>query len=200
VPVPKLTEDEWEELTERLTLYAYGKLARLYWRGLPLRAGGSVPGGVVAEDLAAEAITDTIQGTRVWNPQDDSDFPAFLRSVVDSKVSHLAKSLENRLSRRSPAAQTDDDPPIEQLVRDPRGDPQTVHGNQEAADNFRAMIRAEILGDDLAEGILNCLEQQITKPSEMAVLLDVTVEEINNAQKRLRRKVEKMMKAKGRKV
>lgn len=189
------------ELTERLTLYAHGKLAKLHWRGLPLRTGGSVPGGVVAEDLASDAITDAIQGTRVWNPDGDDDFPAFLRSVVDSKVSHLANRRENKASRRPQAAGAEDgSDPVEQTVPDPRGDPVTVLGDEETADKFRALVRAEIQGDALAQSILDCLNEGITKPSDMSVLLDVPVEEINNAQKRLRRKVEKAMKAKGRKV
>jgi hypothetical protein len=56
-------------------------------------------------------------------------------------------------------------------------------------------VRAAIQGDTLVEGVFSCLEAEVTSPQEMAVLLDATVKDINNAQKRLRRKVEQVMKA-----
>lgn len=192
--LPNWTNEQWQEVVERLTLYAYGKLARLYWRGMPLTAGGAVPGGVTADDLAADAITDAIAGTRAWDQQSNPDFYRFLRSVVDSKVSHLAECLENQLTRRLRLpADADDSSPAYQ-VADKAPDSATICADKESLENFRAAILAEIEGDKLAEGVFSCLEAGITKPQEMAVLLDASVQEINNAQKRLRRKVENVMK------
>jgi hypothetical protein len=59
-------------------------------------------------------------------------------------------------------------------------------------EGFRAAVIAVIKDDPLAVSIFECLEADITKPSEMAELLDKEVTEINNAQKRLRNKVDKV--------
>jgi hypothetical protein len=171
------------------------KLVRLYWRGMPLRAGGAVPGGVTAADLAAEAILDTIAGTRVWDSEAQPDFYRFLRSVVDSKVSHLAECLENQLTRRLPVSADGDDPPQEYEVPDKAPDPATVCANKEALEKFRAAVLAGIQGDKMAEGVFRCLEAEITGSQDMALLLEVSEQDINNAKKRLRRGVERVMKA-----
>lgn len=192
--IPELTNEQWNELVERLARYAYCKLARLYWRGLPLSAGGAPPGGVDAADLAADAIVDTIEGTRVWDQEAEPDLYRFLRSVVDSKVNHLAESLENQLTRRLDPPGEGDTQPAAYQIADRAPDPATVCADRKALERFRALVLAVIQGDKLAEGVFSCLEAEITKPSEMAVILEVRVEEINNAQKRLRRRVEKAMK------
>jgi hypothetical protein len=56
--VPNWSEEQWKETVERLTLHAYRKFVRLHWRGMPFSKGGSVPGGVTPQDVAAEAIED----------------------------------------------------------------------------------------------------------------------------------------------
>jgi hypothetical protein len=187
--VPELTNDEWTELVERLTHHAACKLARLTWRGLKLKRGGAVPGGVCPADLAAEAITDCIEGKRQWNQEAEPDFLSFLRSVVDSKVSHLAELLENRFTRR--IAESKEGLPAYE-VPDRAPDPAKVCLDKDALEKLRAAILKEIEGDTLVEGIFECLESEITKPADIAVVLGVDVKEVNNAQKRLRRKVEKV--------
>lgn len=191
--IPNWTSEQWTDAVERLTLHAYRKIARLHWRGMPFAKGGSVPGGVTPQDVAAEAIEDAIAGKRIWNQEAEPDFYCFLRSVVDSKVSHLAECLENQLSRRILVPADGDDPPPAYEMADHEPDPATVCVNKESLERFRSAVLAAIQGDALVEGVFSCLENGITKPQEMAVLLDAMVKDINNAQKRLRRKVEQVM-------
>jgi hypothetical protein len=193
--VPNWTDEQWKEAVERLTLHAYRKFVRLHWRGMPFARGGAVPGGVTPQDVAAEAIEDAIAGKRVWNRQAEPDFYSFLRSVVDSKVSHLAECLENQLTRRILVPADGDDPPPAYEVADPALDPATVCVNKDSLEKFRGAVLAAVQGDTLVEGVFSCLEAEVTRPQDMAVLLDSTVKDINNAQKRLRRKVEQVMKA-----
>lgn len=101
-PFEAMGEGELTELVKRLTYHADCKLMRLRWRGLTIRSGGAVPGGVEATDLAAQAIVDVIEGTRKWDPVKDPDLLRFLKGVVDSKVSNLVNSAENKASRRVP--------------------------------------------------------------------------------------------------
>jgi hypothetical protein len=188
---PNWSDEEWETTIEQLTLYASGRMSRLYWRGLPLRTGGAVPGGLGPDDMAAEAIVDVIDGRRVWDSSAEPDFLCFLRSVVDSKVSHLVESLENRRTRRLGGV----DPDATAPQRPGKGvDPGTECAEREWEERFRTSIIDAIRGDKLVEGVFQCLEAELTKPAEMAEVLGEDVKDINNAQKRLRRKVEAVLK------
>ena len=151
-----------------------------------------MPGGVDSTDLAAEAITDVIEGKRQWNSETDPDFLDYLCSVVDSKVSHLVVRTENRVTRRLAAASGVDLP--ESDVEDPHPDPATQVVNWESLAEFREAVLRGIPQDNLVEGIFDCLAAGMTKPADMAVLLETTVKEINKAQKRLKRKVEGVVK------
>ena len=79
-----LTNDELLKLLKRLTLHADCKLARLRWRGVQ---GGLPPQGIQGADIATDAITAVIEGTRAWDPKAQPDLLKHLRSVVDSIVS-----------------------------------------------------------------------------------------------------------------
>ena len=61
-----LNDDELLKLLKRLALHADRKLARLRWRGVQ---GGSPPRGIQGEDIATDAITAVIEGTRAWDPE-----------------------------------------------------------------------------------------------------------------------------------
>ena len=59
-----------------------------------LLAGGKTP-----EDLAADAILKVLGGDRVWDPGRGPLLP-YLEGVVDSLISHLAASADNRIQER----------------------------------------------------------------------------------------------------
>ena len=52
--------------------------------------------GTAWKSRIAPAIGDVLDGTRAWDPEAHPDLLKFLRSVVDSKVSHLVREVENR--------------------------------------------------------------------------------------------------------
>lgn len=190
-PFEPMNDAQLEELLERLTCHAIYKLLRLRWRGLTLKQGGSIPGGVEARDLATDAVIDVINGTRTWDPA--IPLLLFLKGVVDSKVSNLVTSAENRTTRRFPAA-TDDSELPEPCVDGQAPDPAAAVADADSMQVFRDEVVAAVRNDPLVLRIFECLENDITKPSEMAVVLDQELREINNAQKRLRNKVSKVLK------
>ena len=192
--LPKLSKEQWDELVERLTLHAHCKLARLRWRGVPSSRGGAVPGGVEPADLAADAIVAVIQGIRNWNPDTDPDFLLFLKSVVDSMVSHLVECAENRLTRRFEGTDASDSPLPAYQLADKGPGPANVCADAEERERFRDLVIKELDGDPIAQGVFECMEAEIFKPADMAELLNKSVKEINNAQKRLKRKVEHALK------
>jgi hypothetical protein len=188
--IPNLSDDEWLKLLKRLTLHADRKLVRLAWRGITSTRGGKPPGGVEAGDLAAGAITDLIEGTRAWDQEANPDLLKHLRSVVDSKISHLVEGLENRRTRRlGPPDPNEESSTAYQLAsRDPS--PVELVADREAADRLRAAIHAELRDDESAYQIMECLEAGMER-AEIIEYLGIPAMDFDNAKKRLCRKVEK---------
>ncbi|MGD9691399.1 MAG: hypothetical protein AB7G17_00995 [Phycisphaerales bacterium] len=200
-PLADMPKAEVAELAEHLTDYALRKMRKLSWRGVRMGAalpGGqiSAPGGVSPCDLAAQAIERFLDGTRVWDPATTPDFRQFLRGVVDSLVSHLVKSIENRTVREAPvaAAAQIGAPYLESQVQARGLDAQTpleLCVDKDWRAKFQTAIFTEVEGDPLLDDLLQCFGAGLT-PAETAELLSVPVEDVYNAQKRLARKLDKV--------
>jgi len=66
-----------------------------------------------------------------------------------------------------------------------------VGTSREIVELARAALKADAEKDPIVLQILECLEADITKPAEIAELLDVNVKDIYHAQRRLRRKLDR---------
>lgn len=172
--LPALSEDEWDVLSKRLVLHAHFGMMRRTWRGLSISKGGSVPGGKEAEDIASEALTDVLQGRRIWNSANCPDFLDFMKSVVSSKLGHLSSSVQNKVERRLQPIHENENAPINDEEDSTEG-------------TFQKMVREAVHGDPLGNSILDCISEGIDRPARIAERLGVDVSEIYNAQKRLRR-------------
>ena len=75
--------------------------------------------------------------------------------------------------------------------RNSEADPAVLCCERDAAECFQRLVEKEINGDDQLEQVFDCLEADITRPQEIAQLLDCEITVINNVQKRLRRRVDK---------
>jgi hypothetical protein len=98
----ELQRVDWADIGVRLTAYATWKARNLRWRTgrTDLLAGGKTP-----EDIAADAILKVLGGDRVWDPARGPLLP-YLEGVVDSLISHLAESADNRIQERWSQATT----------------------------------------------------------------------------------------------
>ena len=185
--IPDLSDDRWGEILERLTYHALCKLSRLRWRGV---ANGPAPGGIQPEDLAATAIELVLLGKRTWDEATQPDLAKFLMGVVDSRISSLVGSLENRKSRRlSPPGAGEESAAVDDFA-DWGADAANLVVRREEQEAFRTAALKAIEGDEQAFQVFECLEADITKPADIAAYLGVSVEEIYNVQKRLRRKLD----------
>lgn len=192
--INKLTEDQLAELLERLTLHATWRFQKYGWLGNSPKFERAGPGGSSPQDIALGAILSVIDGTRNYDPELHPDFLKFLRSVVDSRINHLANSAELRLVRRMPTTlDNESEEPIEVNFSDNQSDPAQTCMAREVVNKAKAAVEVEAQKDPLVLQIFECLEAGIIKPSEMAEVLEVNVKEVNNAQKRLRRKLDRAL-------
>jgi hypothetical protein len=184
--IPDLSDEQWDELLERLTYHASCRLARLRWRGV---RSGPPPGGVEAADFASKAMELVILGQRAWDRSAYPDFAKFMKSVIDSRISSLVRSIENRTTRRIGRPGASDEGAAAYEFSGYDEEPIELDIQREDAEAFRAAVIKALDGDEQAFQVFECLEADITKPAEIAEYLGVPVKEINNVQKRLRRKL-----------
>ncbi|MCC7333850.1 MAG: hypothetical protein IT422_02065 [Pirellulaceae bacterium] len=187
-----LTDEEQEALLERLTHHALCKMRRLTWRGARVVRGGSVPKGYEPYDFALDAIQQLLDDSRSWNREVYPTLESVLRSFVDSKISGMVNLTENKLDRRLT-------PPKGQSatmydIPNTESDPLRLLIDVERQQQLHDAAFKEFDGDTLLENLFICIEDEITKPKDIASLLDMKVEEVNNGLKRLRRALNKLEK------
>lgn len=187
--IESVTDDQWSKYLKRLTLHAgdlfiaYGWHAKGKWVG---------PRGATPSDIAAEAILRVLDGRRRYDSSKCPKLMTFLRNVVKSLVSHLSEAADTR--RLQPMPQTKQDGADDSVDMEPEGDEPDPLENcikNEIVEKLKIVAGQE--EDPLVVDILECLDAGITKPAAIAELLDVEVKMINNAQKRLWRKAEKVL-------
>ncbi|BEH09900.1 hypothetical protein GSUET_15120 [Geobacter sulfurreducens subsp. ethanolicus] len=196
--LPKETLDllnafTWEEKIPRLLDYALGVARKKRWRAV---FDGQMPEGKEIEDVVSTAIVKVLSGERVWDPQKQPDLYEYLKSVIDSDLYHLCKCEENNSLigeadvRRNPDREnpfTFDDLPGAEL------DPETLHilkELNEMAEKFFFGFYDYLDGKPVLQGIIECIDDDVTKSADIAERLGVHVKEIYNCFKQLRRKLE----------
>jgi len=130
-----------------------------------------------------------ILGQRAWDRTAYPDFAKFMKSVIDSRISSLVRSVANRTTRRIGRPGASDEGAAAYEFSGYDEEPIELDIQREDAEAFGAAVIKSLDGDEQAFQVLECLEADITKPAEIAEYLGVPVQEINNVQKRLRRKL-----------
>lgn len=191
--LPNLTAAEWDDLTKRLTVYAVFKSRKLRWRGLPGGNNQSMPDGHGPDSLASEAIVSVLNDDRqTCTAANRDELLEFLKGVVDSKVSHLVESAENRKTQALPSndghagrALDGWHPPTK-----PRDGPTALVAEPEAAKAFQEKAIKTLAGEPQLTELFECLAAGYIRRKEIAELLDVTEDDVTNLKKRLARKLE----------
>jgi DNA-directed RNA polymerase specialized sigma24 family protein len=187
-----LGDVELEALLKRLTVHAHYKMRHLTWRGVYVNKGDAVPGGYEACDFAHDAIAKMLDSRRPWNRDKYQTIEAALRATIDSDINHLADSADNARCRRLALEPSKDETAQAYTVPGTEPNPLTTVVDRDWQNRFHKAAMKELKDDPFLIKIFECLEAEITKPEEIAAMLDTTPEEVNNAKKRLRRKLEKL--------
>jgi len=193
--IAEVSENEWKEYLEKLTFYASWKFNRLGWR---IKRGfeSTSRHGVSPQDIAAESIVSVLEGKRKYNKAAYPDFYIFLRSIVDSKIYHLYKSMNNRKIQEKPIPQVITENGVLKDIEfeSSDADPARLCINKDIAMEAEKILAEEFHADDVVNKIIECLKAGITKPADIAELQGIQINEIYNAQKRLQRAVDKKLK------
>ncbi|HZF34922.1 MAG TPA: hypothetical protein VE914_14075 [Candidatus Angelobacter sp.] len=173
---------DWDDLVPRLLLLAVSRLQRMTWRG---QRRGPPPGAAEAEDFVNDAISKTIAGVRIWNPEACTLFQ-HLAGVIVSDISHAAGSMENRSTLREAAgsdagmslvADVGDEAPDQEAVAAWRSEQRRLLAHLDRVDpGLRAM--AELM-----------LMQDMQETADLSRVLAVPAAEVANRRKRLKRAV-----------
>ena len=177
----------WNESIPRLLRHAENKIQRRRWRG---SFGGVPPGGIEAHDVVHTVIEKVLSGIRRWDPNSQPDLFGYLRAAVDSEISNLVRSYENRRLQSEgtvPAStfeQIDESTPESALLAKER---------EAQSDVFITGFLDSLNGEPNLQKLVMAFVDGMTKRSEIAEHLGVSVEEIDSQRKKLRRRLEDYM-------
>ena len=170
----RLHKQDWKVIILRLTAHAAYKVERLRWQ----TGKKDLPGGRQVKDLAMEAIKMVWTGERKWNPDKQPDLLKHLKSIVNSVVSHLVESAEH--TQRDILKEE-----LEEGAFDPPDDSAASPLDEVIAANVFGKLRSEVKSDEDLELVLYCIEEGMSKPSDIADTLRISVERVYKAKKKL---------------
>ena len=168
----------WEDLVPRLLLLAMSRLSRMTWQG---RLGSVPPGAAEAEDFVNDAIAKTLSGVRVWREANCTLFQ-HLAGIVVSDISHAATAAENRLTLADDGRQPGGWPPDLADERPGQEGEALWRSEQRRLLTYLAAIDPKL--GRMAELML---VEDIDGSAELAGRLGVTVGDIANLRKRMKR-------------
>lgn len=186
-----LEQHPWDQTVKQLLYYTLGRIRGRTWRGM---RDGAMPGGREVEDIVSQAIEDVLSGQRAWDPTQHPDLFVHLQGIVDSRLSHLGASAENRrmvaefppslrihgvAARNGEVSCHRDASPPDALIQ--------AEEDQLAEELLREF--EHFLEDDpLLQCIVRSIVDGIDKPAAIADHVGVTVEQVYTARRRLQRK------------
>lgn len=153
------------------TLSAYARRRLYFWSHVYRRNASSTK---EAADFAVEAVEDTFSGQRKWSLPEEGDVTealvAFLKDIVESKIRNwLLRSESTNLSYESLSL----DQPSELLPNELLWD-----------------LKKIVEDDPELWPLLDLYSEGISKPANVAESLSLSVQEVRNRFKRLRRRLE----------
>lgn len=177
--VEALGTTELQELILRLTHYAQARV-RYVTRWLPAQR---LAGGVEGKDLAMEAITRVLQGTRRWDPDAEPDLLAYLKSVVKS----ILHDRVTKTQREAIAPDPNDAPPLVDHVPTPCPGPEE---NVVAAEEVAATNRMlEALDKEEDQLVFLSILDGTEKPADIAQALNRPVRDIYRIKQKIMRRL-----------
>ncbi len=180
----KLCTNDWEQIILDLTLYAGDKLRMLSIAGVEL------PPAHEPIDYAKEAVRLLFEGQRSWNEEKYPDVAKFLKySIIKSLIynDRVSRSVKMRLRAKVHVkGNYEDEEELEFSEIIPSDEPpaDSVIIEQQTLQSIRLA-----LADDYDAALIFEELIQSKKPREITKDLGITIEDVRNILKRVRRKV-----------
>lgn len=192
-----------ENLILRLGRYAKKECNRLDWR---TENSDELPGGETVDSIVSKAFERVLSGSRKWNPQTDPDLAKYLMDVIDSLLSHLAESKDNTMFRVPPDAGSTDERAWHGATRlHERGYERSADWmarttlspeqeliekeNSTAAKHAMELLEECIKNDAELVAIVGAIREGYDKNGEIAEHTGIAIRDVENAKKRLDRKI-----------
>lgn len=156
---------------------------RASMRGFRLVGDGGLADGKTVADVVQDSIVSLYDGSRHWDPARQPDLLEHLKSVVNSKLDHLASSADNRR-----VVSIDGHPdPVD------AADPEQLLAEKRRAE-LLAAVKNAFLDRIVAEPDLVAYYEAVEalgddKPAVLAEHLKMPVATINNIKKRIERRL-----------
>lgn len=182
-PADPLDGVDSRKLAVELLAYARRRATRYGWR---LVGDGALADGMRVEDVVQEAILSLYDGSRTWNRSQTPDVSVHLRSVVNSKLDHLATSFDNGHVEASGGMDDREGAPVTSPTPEA-----LVLAKEWAGHRLRArnLFFERIVGDDQLIAVYEAMETLgDDKPALLAEHLKMPVATVNNTKKRIERR------------
>lgn len=195
----RLREQNWEEIILRLTRHALVRARRKFWPS-GSKDLQTLLSGMSLQDVVSEAITRVFEGKRKWNPIKYPDLLEYLKGVVDSILSDMVRSEENRLMRPRPAMDNksnngcvDEDSHVSAgLWNNPSDILSSPDKEAQKKETFELILDL-LEGDEDLQLMVIAISEGYTERSEIAQQLGKTTDEVTNMRKRLNRQLDRAM-------
>lgn len=194
----ELWQTDWGQIGKQLLAFAvyWARLYRWHSGGVHLLARG-----MELQDVVQDVIDKTLRGQRKWNP-DRGPLVPWLKDQIKSEIDALAKSAahrreetlepdwhlaeegngaEEQTARQASASYAEGSMDPEAILVEAEG---TISADKTVAALFQA-LRGDQELEDVVQAVLDGCEP---KPRYLAERLGLSVEEINNRVRRLRRR------------
>lgn len=184
--------ENWGEIILKLTSHVSILTERYSWRTQDYE---NLAKGMTDEDIALESVRATFEGERNWNREKYPDILNFLKSVAKSKVSNLLVSHDNKVINELVIFDNDDSEiinPLEAFYEDKAHFIENIYEKE-----LLEIITNKIL--DTNDELAYCVFDEKIKGfsnKEIASNNGITVRDVENAVKRIRRLTESIREVK----
>ena len=174
-----LQEADWSTIRKAMLVHATWQARRYRWSH-----GGNpdLVGGYTVEDVVQEVIVKALSGTRRWNSEKGQLLPwlqAQSRSIIDA----LAKSASHRREVSISEAES----LVSVQSPDPLGTVLEEEAEAQTQQKLEALFQAVDGEPELREVLLVIMDGCEPWPRHIALEIDISVREVDNRLKRLRR-------------
>lgn len=168
----KLNAQRWDEIMEKL--YAHS-ISRINWFGLKseVRMQGKEP-----KDFANEAVTLLWEEKRHWDDSKEPEILNFLKGVINSLIYNMVKSKEREVFVDKDLSDEINDSLFIDLMFEERL----------ICENLIDKLEDSLLGDEEMWLVFKSLIEGL-KPTDIEKKYGINIKVVQNAQKRLRRRI-----------